>query len=200
MQIQDLWRSGCEWDQPIDEDCVENWNNWIRRFPEVEGVRIPRYFLQEGRTLNYSSLQLHVFVNASQDAYGAAAYVLIETTNGPLCSLVMSRSKVAPLDHLSIPCLELQAAVLGARLADSVVDVLSLEVKQRFMWSDSKTILSWIHSDHRRYKQYVAFRIGEIHRMTRLAKWRWVPTKCNVADALTKREKGNTFHNSTIFP
>ncbi|XP_062533423.1 uncharacterized protein LOC134202455 [Armigeres subalbatus] len=127
LLIQDLWRSGCEWDQQIgDED-----------------------------------LQLHTFVDASQDAYGAATYIRIETDEGPICSLVMSKvegSTVATHVHSR---LELQAATLGARLANSVGEILTLEVKRRFMWSDSKTVLSWIHSDHRRYKQFVAFRIGD---------------------------------------
>ncbi|XP_058456703.1 uncharacterized protein LOC131434070 [Malaya genurostris] len=186
LLIQDLWRSGCEWDQQIDSDCAEKWENWIRRLPDVETVRIPRYFFRRSCSVDYGSLQLHTFTDASQDAYGTAVYLRVETTEGPICSLVMSKSKVSPLQHMSIPRLELQAAVLGARLANSVSDVLSLEVKRRFMWSDSKTVLSWIHSDHRRYKQFVAFRIGEIHSLTKLTDWRWVPTKCNVADALTK--------------
>ncbi|XP_062557983.1 uncharacterized protein LOC134222851 [Armigeres subalbatus] len=111
----------------------------------------------------------------------------------------MSRSKVAPLQHMSIPRLELQAATLGARLANSVGEILTLEVKRRFMWSDSKTVLSWIHSDHRRYKQFVAFRIGEIHSLTKIAEWRWVPTKCNAADALTKWEKAHSMHSDAAW-
>ncbi|XP_062537760.1 uncharacterized protein LOC134206081 [Armigeres subalbatus] len=165
LLIQDLWRSGCEWDQQIGEESAEKWNNWIRRLPEVDEVRIPRYYFCGGYSLQYDSLQLHVFVDASQDAYGAAAYIRIETATGPLCSLMMSRSKVAPLQHMSIPRLELQAAVLGARLANSAGEILSLEVKQRFMWSDSKTVLSLR------------------------------PPSSNVADALTKWEKTHSLRS-----
>ncbi|XP_055615048.1 uncharacterized protein LOC129761356 [Toxorhynchites rutilus septentrionalis] len=191
LLIQDLWRSGCDWEQQIDRECADRWNQWICRLPDVEEVRVPRFYFHGGHIgrTEYSSIQLHVFVDASEIAYGAAEYLRIETVNGPLCSLVMSRSKVAPLKHLSIPRLELQAAVLGARLANSVEEILSLEINQRHIWSDSKTVLSWIHSDHRRYKQFVAFRIGEILNLTKLGEWHWVPTKCNVADAMTKWEK-----------
>ncbi|XP_055527287.1 uncharacterized protein LOC129719897 [Wyeomyia smithii] len=191
LLIQDLWRSGCDWDQQIDRECTEKWNQWIARLPEVEEVRIPRWYFQGGQVgqKEYSNIQLHVFVDASENAYGAAAYFRIETPSGPVCSLVMARSKVAPLKHLSIPRLELQAAERGAKLANSIVEMHSLEVKQRYIWSDSKTVLSWIHSDHRRYKQFVAYRIGEILNLTKLDEWRWAPTKVNIADAMTKWAK-----------
>ncbi|XP_055522622.1 uncharacterized protein LOC129716813 [Wyeomyia smithii] len=191
LLIQDLWRSGCDWDQQIDRECTEKWNHWIARLPEVEKVRIPRWYFQGGQVgqKEYSNIQLHVFVDASENAYGAAAYFRIETPSGPVCSLVMARSKVAPLKHLSIPRLELQAAEREAKLANSIVEMHSLEVKQRYIWSDSKTVLSWIHSDHRRYKQFVAYRIGEILNLTKLDEWRWAPTKINIADAMTKWTK-----------
>ncbi|XP_053692618.1 uncharacterized protein LOC128741066 [Sabethes cyaneus] len=191
--IQDLWRSGCDWDQKIDDECTEKGNRWIEQLPEIEKVRIPRYYFNGGRSLNENSLQLHVFVDASESAYGAAAYLRIETADGPLCSLVMARSKVAPLKHLSIPRLELQAAVVGVRLAKTVVDMLSFEIKSRFIWTDSKTVLSWIYSDHRKYKQYVAFRIGEVLSLSNIEEWNWVPSRWNVADKLTKWEKGLKF-------
>ncbi|XP_055522433.1 uncharacterized protein LOC129716621 [Wyeomyia smithii] len=102
LLIQDLWRSGCDWDQQIDRECTEKWNQWIARLPEVEEVRIPRWYFQGGQVgqKKYSNIQLHVFVDASENAYGAAAYFRIETPSGPVCSLVMARSKVAPLKHL----------------------------------------------------------------------------------------------------
>ncbi|XP_058817788.1 uncharacterized protein LOC131681096 [Topomyia yanbarensis] len=189
LLIQELWRRGCDWDQQIAGENAEKWNQWIARLPEVENVRIPLYYFRGGHDLDFSSVKLHVFVDASEGAYGAAAYLRIETVDGPMCSLVMARSKVAPLKHLSIPRLELQAAVLGARLENSVVEMLCFDVKQRYFWSDSKTVLSWIHSDHRRYKQFVAFRIGEILSLSKLREWRWVPTKLSIADAMTKWNK-----------
>lgn len=54
---------------------------------------------------------------------------------------------------------------------------------------DSRTVLSRVHSDYRRYKQFMAFRIGEIYSPTKLTERRWMPLKCNVADALTKCEE-----------
>lgn len=47
-------------------------------------------------------------------------------------------------------------------------------------------MLSWIRSDQHKYKQFVVFRIGEIHELTNLMDWRWIPSKQNIADVLTK--------------
>ncbi|XP_062556945.1 uncharacterized protein LOC134221776 [Armigeres subalbatus] len=186
MLIQDLWRSGSDWDHPIDDESNEKWHRWIRRLPEIEYVKVSRYYFQKSNQVYYNSLQLHVFVDASKDAYGAAAYFRILTSNGPVCCLVMARSKVAPLKMMSIPRLELQAAVVGSRLLHTVVEAHSLEIKQRFIWSDSKTVISWIQSEQRKYKPFVAFRIGEILSLTKHDEWHWISTKNNIADDLTK--------------
>ncbi|XP_053686517.1 uncharacterized protein LOC128736059 [Sabethes cyaneus] len=191
MIVQDLWRSGCDWDESVGEDCIEQWYQWINWLPKIESVKIPRFHFKGSLPADYQSLQLHVFVDASQKAYGAVAYFRIITDSGPLCSLVMARSKVAPLKQLSIPRLELQAAVLGSRLLNSIIDSHSVELNQRFIWTDSRTVLSWIQSDQRRYKQFVAFRIGEILSLTRLNEWHWISTKDNIADDLTKWDRGH---------
>ncbi|XP_065080970.1 uncharacterized protein LOC135703620 [Ochlerotatus camptorhynchus] len=177
--IQDLWRSGCDWDQPIDDECCDKWNRWISWLPEIENVKIPRHYFRRFSSVDYSTLQLHVLVDASKDAYGAAAYFRVLTDEGPLCSLVMARSKVAPLKMLSIPRLELQAAVIGSRLMNSVIEAHSL-----------------IQLEQRKYKPFVAFRIGEILSLTKHSEWRWISTASNIADDLTKWKKGSSLDSN----
>lgn len=50
-------------------------------------------------------------------------------------------------------------------------------------------VLSWLRSDHRKYRQFVAFRVGEILELTDLSEWHWISTKLNVADKGTKWQK-----------
>ncbi|CAD6995389.1 unnamed protein product [Ceratitis capitata] len=50
---------------------------------------------------------------------------------------------------LTILRLELQAAVLGVRLMQTVREAHSAVVNSCFLWSDWTTVLKWIRSEHR---------------------------------------------------
>ncbi|XP_055644930.1 uncharacterized protein LOC129780567 [Toxorhynchites rutilus septentrionalis] len=91
---------------------------------------------------------------------------------------------------LTVPRLELQAAVLGSRLLNSVISMHALPVTKRVLWSDSSTVLAWIRSDQRRYHQYVGFRIGEILATTDVSEWRKIGSTLNVSDDATKWGSG----------
>ncbi|XP_058826961.1 uncharacterized protein LOC131686947 [Topomyia yanbarensis] len=191
MLLQDVWRSGIEWDDVVSDSIFERWLKWTRLFSEVSVVRIPRCYFHEATLEHYDGLQLHVFVDASEVAYSAAAYFRVVNPHGiGECALVAAKAKVAPLKPLSVPRMELQAAVLGSRLMKFVEEAHSLTIARRYLWTDSATVLSWLRADHRRYKQFVACRIGELLTTTDAGDWRWVPSKFNPADAATKWGKG----------
>ncbi|XP_058827095.1 uncharacterized protein LOC131687069 [Topomyia yanbarensis] len=186
MLVQALWRTGCDWDEPIDDDSNAKWQQWTEMLPEIERVRIPRSYFGNLHSDSYGQIQLHVFCDAGENAYGCVGYLRIVVNQEVSCSLVMARSKVAPLRQLTIPRLELQAAVLAAQMIKAIRQNHSLEIHRVFIWSDSQTVLSWIQSDQRKYKQFVGFRIGEILSLSNLSDWRWIPSKLNIADCLTK--------------
>ncbi|XP_058816083.1 uncharacterized protein LOC131679388 [Topomyia yanbarensis] len=182
--IQDLWRSGCSWDEKIDDDSADKWNRWTAPMLAVDKLRIPRCYFSSALPQDRENLQLHVFV----DAYGCVAYFRAVIDGKPRCALVASKAKVAPLQHLSR--LELLAAVIGARLSQSIKTGHSFPITRTFLWTDSRTVLAWIQSDHRKYKQFVAFSIGEILSQVGPDDWRWLPSKMNSADVLTKWKPG----------
>ncbi|XP_062704047.1 uncharacterized protein LOC134286450 [Aedes albopictus] len=194
--VQKAWRAKIGWDDKISEDLLELWRRWIELLRQLDTVRIPRCYFPSYLPESYESLQLHIFVDASEEAYVATAFFRIVDQSQVRCSLVSSKTKVAPLKLLSVPRLELQAALLGARLAESVAENHSLRIKQRFFWSDSSTVLSWLRSDHRRYRQFVAYRVSEILDTSRVDEWHYVPSHLNVADDATKWKERLQISNS----
>ncbi|XP_062716588.1 uncharacterized protein LOC134292002 [Aedes albopictus] len=188
--MQHIWRAGTNWDEPIPECLQQSWAAWQSCLEHLNKIQIPRCILGHTRTDQDRSSELHAFVDASQHAYACAIYLRTIGESGVQCSLIIAKTKVAPLKPVSIPRLELQAALIGARLMDHVCKNLTLPVRRRMFWSDSSTVLSWIHADSFRYHQYVALRVGEILSLTKANEWKYVPSKLNVIDDATKW-KGN---------
>ena len=117
----------------------------------------------------------------------------------------MARNRVAPLKQLSIPRLELQAAVLDVRLHCLVKQELTVTVKGTIFWSDSKTVLQYIANESRRFHAFVANQLSEIHDTTDPTPWRHVPGHWNPADDCTRRlraadlDKGCRWLNGPAF-
>ncbi|XP_037821195.1 uncharacterized protein LOC119610147 [Lucilia sericata] len=144
------------------------------------------------------SLNLHIFVDASEDSFAAVAYWRWISDDGKIgTSFVTSKTKCAPLKRVTIPRLELQAAVLGTRLMQTILDGHGFTPEKCILWSDSKTVLKWIASSHHRYKPYVAHRIAEILASTETDSWKWVSTHDNVADDATRAFNNIDFSSST---
>ena len=132
-------------------------------------------------------VSFHTFVDASQEAYGAASYTRHLYEDGTVsCCLVASKSRVAPLQAVSIPRLELIAAVVGRKLSQAVNQALGIKKEEWIFWSDSTDVMYWIRGQSRKFKTFVANRVGEIQASTNPEQWSYVPTKQNPADLLTR--------------
>ncbi|XP_035774267.1 uncharacterized protein LOC118457066 [Anopheles albimanus] len=119
--LQDVWRAGTGWDDPIPSELETRWNRWRNGLSLIEDLRIPRCYRLRPRSA-YLNVQLHIFVDAGRDGYAAVAYLRFSDEKRVEVSLVGAKAKVAPLKYVSVPRLELQAAVLGARLAQTIRD------------------------------------------------------------------------------
>lgn len=117
--------------------------------------------------LSYSSAELHTFCDASLRGYATVIYIRFVCDNAPPhVALVCAKSRVTPLKPLSIPRLELQAALLGARLTIYTLTELEIKISKKYFWSDSRTVLRWIVSEPRTKQIYVAHRLGEVGEIT----------------------------------
>ncbi|XP_065079701.1 uncharacterized protein LOC135702570 [Ochlerotatus camptorhynchus] len=184
--LQEIWRTPVGWDDPIEDSQHDKWLAWLAIFPQIANVEIPRCYRVQTPGGSSTVVQMHTFVDASENGFAATVYLRFDNGDTVECALVGAKTRVAPLKFLSIPRSELQAAIIGVRFADTISKSLSINVSQRTFWTDSKDVLCWLRSDHRRYSQFVAFRVSEILETTDIIEWRWVPTKHNVADEGTK--------------
>ncbi|XP_053406421.1 uncharacterized protein LOC128559227 [Mercenaria mercenaria] len=108
----------------------------------------------------------------------------------------MAKNRVAPLKQLTIPKLELTAAVIGARLCDHITS--SIYCKRVFLWSDSQIVLKWLCSP-KSQKPFVGNRVKEIMTLTNSHEWRYCPTESNPADLLSRGISFGMFKDNTLW-
>ncbi|GFT67312.1 integrase catalytic domain-containing protein [Trichonephila clavipes] len=148
-------------------------------------LKIPRKILDSSG--DSSEVQIHTFSNASQKAYGAAAFLRVKHKDRVSVDFVTSKSRVAPLKRLSLPRLELMGALLAARLAKEVKKILDQKCSNRaFFWTDSQVTLHWIKGPSHRWKPFVANRVREIQSLTDPNSWFHCSGKDKPADLLTR--------------
>ena len=195
--LQQIWKANISWDEPITGPLFEKWKDWIAFLPNIQKIQIPRCHLPPDSTVRSTKIELHVFTDASEEAFAAVAYFRIVDGCKITVSLVGAKTKVAPQKPLSIPRLELQAALLGTRLAATIKNAHTYTIDQTTFWTDSKTVLSWLQADHRSYKQFVALRLGEILENSNMQQWRWISTTFNIADEATKWQRTPNFDSQS---
>ncbi|XP_071842043.1 uncharacterized protein [Apostichopus japonicus] len=182
--IQELWAAGLEWDEPVVGDLAGKVDRWFKEISILINVQLPRC-LRLDEAMEFMSL--HCFVDASQEAYGGVVYAITKYKSGHIESrFVASKTRVVPLSATSVPRLELIAAVLGLGLAISIVGALELSIRDVTFWSDSMNVLWWVCRQSRKFKPFVANRVGEIQEMTEPKQWRYFPTSQNPADLLSR--------------
>jgi len=126
---------------------------------------------------------IYVFADASSKAYGAVAYL----HRGSEISLAMSKSRVAPLKSLTLPRLELMAAVSASRVAKFVQSSLSPSNTPIpvHLWTDSQIVLHWLQNGSHA-QPFVNQRINEIIQQFPADTWSFTPSEDNPADLLTR--------------
>ncbi|GFV56177.1 uncharacterized protein TNCV_1489541 [Trichonephila clavipes] len=133
-------------------------------------------------------IEIHGFADASERCYGAAVYCKSKNLKSEtLVRLITSKSRVARLlKSLTIPRLELCAAVLLAKLVKRVVAALQLETAELYLWSDSMIVLAWLRKEPMDLKTFVQNRVAKTQELYSNQLWRHVPSDQNPADLVSR--------------
>ena len=187
--LQTLWKNKVGWDQPLTEEQISSIKEILREFQQVGEFSFPRRIV-------FKSVEMHVFIDASSKACGAVTYLVDPNNN---CSnLLLSKAIVAHCKEgrLTIPKLELTAALIGCRLIDHIN--LQYSISKFFPWSDNKVALLWINSDKELKDVYVANRVAEIQTIVISLgiNVHYVPTSDNPADSVPRNCTTNKLNSS----
>lgn len=147
--VQDLWKQERGWDNIIKTNSLlEKWQAWELELQNLPDIHFPRCYLPPSTNATTSESLMHVFCDASERVYGAVAYLLTTNKHSKIhVSFIMARSCIAPKRQLSIPRLELCAALSGAQLANLLSSEFTIPLQSVTLWTDSITVLSWLTSD-----------------------------------------------------
>ncbi|XP_051172241.1 uncharacterized protein LOC127288678 [Leptopilina boulardi] len=195
IQMQELWKLKIGWDDPVPEEMDKNWRIFRDQLKVINTWTLPRL----AKIPNAQELQLHGFADASQRAYGACIYLRSSSGGKHHSMLMCSKSRVAPVQIISLPRLELCAAVLLTKLFKTVIKALKIEFKTVTFWSDSTIVLNWINKPPYKLETFEANRITEIQSVTRAGDWRHVSTTENPADVLSRGQLPSDFLTNQLW-
>ena len=180
--LQLLCKESIGWDDAIPDDLRMQWEMWRCELPLLEKIEVPRCFKTKEME-NLKKVELHHFPDASTEGYGQCSYLrLVDTSDQVHCSLVMGKARVTPLKPITIPRLELAAAMVSVRVSDTLSKELRYYEIEEVFWTDSKVVQAYIHNDARRFHTFVANRVQQIRDRTVPEQLKYVDGKNNPAD------------------
>ena len=179
------------WDQTLNGEIVKKWEKWIKSLKECPFVSIPRSIVAVG---GMNRVILHGFSDASKRAVCAAVYMVVENKNGTTSkNLLVSKARIAKKE-LSIPRLELVAALTLVKLIANVCNALQkIPIAEKYAWVDSTTVLYWL-ANKGTWSVFVRNKVEKIQEFDGI--FRYVPTAMNPSDLGTRGctpEKLGTF-------
>lgn len=195
--IQELWIAKVEWDEPLPPEIKKRWENFRQQLPSLNNLKIPRWLHVSSAI---KSIELHGFSDASHLAMAAVVYIRVTTNLDEVyVTLVCAKTKVAPLKQLTIPRLELTAALLLSRLISNTKCALDLTECPIFLWTDSAVTLTWISANPARWKDFIRNRVTVIQEIVPSASWKFVPGKENPADCTTRGVNANLLEQHPLW-
>ena len=185
--LQRLFKENLAWDDQLTEGLATHWNYLLSRIERQGEINIPRFYFGEIKG-KPEEIKLFGFCDSSQEAYAAVVYAKATVDGNSRVSLVMAKTRVAPLSRLTIPRLELLSALILARLINTVKEALSPIVSTEIVkcWTDSITAMHWIKGHEREWKLFVENRVQEIRKLVHQDLWDHCPGIDNPADIPTR--------------
>ena len=181
--FQKLCKEKIGWDEKLDEKLTKEFEQLLKDLNIMEEIKINRCVFAPADSR--AGAELHVFSDASSIAYGAAIYIRYPVSGGFEAHLVRSKSRVTPIKKVSIPKLELSAAIVGYKLQKELSEIDIFKGLEVYFWTDSMAVLHWIKGT-RQWPVYVENRVKLIREDGLCNNYYYVETTQNPADLLSR--------------
>ncbi|XP_015750134.1 PREDICTED: uncharacterized protein LOC107329984 [Acropora digitifera] len=182
--LQDLCRIKLERDEEVPPQYMPRWENWLLDLPKLSSFSIS-CCLMPAEFGQVASSQLHHFSDASEVGYGSVSYLRLVNEEGDIhCAFLFGKSRVTPLKPVTIPRLELSAAIKSVRHARMLKREIEIPLSMPAMfWSDSTSVLCYIKNETKHFHTFVANRISMIRDGSTPNQWRYVEGIVNPGDS-----------------
>jgi hypothetical protein len=174
------------WETPLDQEEEEEFRQLLRDLKELREIRLPRCVQPlEGQLRNP---MLMVFGDGSREACCTLVYLRWEREDGTArCYLVTGKTQVAPKVKITIPRMELVAAVNSVRLARKAREALKIPLSGTRYFTDSSAVLGMLRTESGKFLEFVGAQVSEVKVNSDVEnEWRWLEGNCNSADLGTR--------------
>jgi hypothetical protein len=175
-----------DWETPLDKEEEEEVRQLLRDLKELREIRFPRCVQPlEGQ---FARLLLMVYEYGSREACCTLVYLRWEREDDTArCCLITEKTQVAPRVKITIPRMELVAAVNSVRLAKRTREALKIPLVGTRYLTDSSAVLGMLRTESGKFNEFVGARVSEVKVNSNVEdEWRWLEGNCNPADLGTR--------------
>lgn len=174
MLQQELCIRRCGWDEKLPPDILPQWKKWLEDLDQLAAFKVDRCI----KPVDFGAVkraQLHHFADASESGYGTATYIrMLNQENGVQVTFLLGKARVTPLKAVTIPRLELTAAVLSTKVDVLLKSELDFKLEASVFWTDSTSVLKYLNNEDRRFTTFVANKVSIIRETSEPSQWRHV--------------------------
>ena len=143
--LQSLWSKHIEWDDEISSEELAVWSLVSSNIDGLSDISNKRCIA----TNDSENMQQYLvcFCDASSYAYAASVYLVQINGEESKSDLIFSKRRLAPLNKITIPTIELMGVVIGVRCLQYVKQQLKVTVVGSYLYTDSQCDFKLINSD-----------------------------------------------------
>ena len=199
--IQQLWAKELKWNDSFEfvGNLAEEWLHIV----EETHIAITS---SKGRVAVFdTNSELHIFSDASAEAYGAIVYVRTPGESGQKAQvqMVSAKAKITKKGNGTIPRWELAGVVVAGHQVSYIRKAWNLPSNMAInLWCDARVVLNWL-SQYDIKETYIHNRVAQVRKLCEPAQHtttlRYVPTLMNPADILTRVNKAENFKRDSTW-